>query len=365
MKTSRTDPRRPRTPALAPERLEGRELMTGGVGDTFAIMPATISKAGGHAVVSFNLSPKLFTDPGNKPFVLGIDVAANSGSSANPKLLSVTSPTGQTYKAVHATFDPKVTRTGVQSTNPLSSAGLITLPGLPAKTAKSFTYKVNVASIGQTSGAILVGFYLPGDSQGVGTVNQAGINAIKYGLGTSANDTTGKYSFDADVNRNGRIDQTDLSIAQKNFGVGTTISPVISANLDPNSVSDAANRVTHVSNVHITGTATPGASITYSEPYTVPVTTLADATGNYSINLKVNPGANTFSVVATDAFNQRITGSIASITYTPLNVTPTTTATTTSNITTTMPAAGTPTPAQLAAIAALGGNKAGAVTATN
>ncbi len=372
MNTSRTNPRRPRTPALAPERLEGRELMTGGVGDTFAIIPATITKAGGHAVVSFTLNPKLFTVPNNKSFVLGIDVAANSGSNANPQVLSVTSPTGQTFKAVHATFDPKVTRTGAQSTNPLSSAGLITLPGLPTKTAKSFTYKVNVASIGQTSGSILVGFYLPGDAQGTGTVNQAGINAIKYGLNTNANDTTGKYSFDADVNRNGRIDQTDLMVAQKNFGVGTTVSPVISANLDPNSVSDAANRITHVSTVHITGSATPGAAIVYSEPNTLPVTTVADPTGAYSINLKVNPGANTFSVVATDPFNQKITGSIASITYTPLGSTPTTTTpttptataptttTTTTTTTTAAPATGSPTPAQLATIASLGGSTANA-----
>ena len=85
-------------------------------------------------------------------------------------------------------------------------------------------------------------------------------------MNTTANDTTGKYSFDADANRNGKIDQQDLAIAQKNLGVGTTVSPVISANLDPTSVADPKNRITNIPTVHITGTATPNATIAYAVP---------------------------------------------------------------------------------------------------
>src|SRR3954447_22256106 len=102
MNPSRPNPRRPRTPSLAPEVLEGRELMTGGVGNTFAIIPAKIATAGGRTAIHFNLDPKLFTDPGNKPFVLGIDVAANQGSTANPVVRSVTGPTGRTLSVNHA-----------------------------------------------------------------------------------------------------------------------------------------------------------------------------------------------------------------------------------------------------------------------
>jgi hypothetical protein len=334
MNPSHPKARRSRASLFAPERLEGRELMTGGVGDTFAIIPATISKANGHAVVSFDLNPKLFTDPGHKPFLLGVDVAPNSGSPANPMVTSVTSPTGKTLPVTHAKFDPAVTRSGVMATSSLSSAGLVQIPGLPAA-GKSFTYKVNVSGLQGTSGAILVGFYLPGNASGTGTVNQSDLNAITYALGTNANDTTGKYTFDADSNRDGLINKADLTIAQKNFGVGTTVSPVISANLDPATTTDPTNRITNTSTAHITGTATPYASVTFSEPNNTPVTVSADATGNYSITVKLNLGANTFSVATSDLFGQKITGSINSITYNPAATVPTTPAATSTTSTTT------------------------------
>ena len=318
MNPSNPKPRRPRSPSLSAESLEKREMMTGGVGDTFAILPATIKTAGGHTSVSFSLDPKLFTDKGNKPFVLGIDVAPNKNATTIPIVQSVTTPSGKTLSVTHATFDPKVTRTGVQSASKLSSAGLVTIPGLPSAKAKSFVYKVNVSALNKTSGDILVGFYLPGDATGIGTVNQTSINAIQFSLNTNANDTTGKYSFDADVNRNGKIDSQDLAIAQKNFGISTTVSPVISANLNPTGIADPKNRISMVPNVVVNGSATPGASITYSAPNLPVRTVIADPnTGAYSVPLTLNVGPNTYNVVTTDAFKQSITGSIAAITYTP------------------------------------------------
>ena len=315
---SNPKPRRPRSPQLSAETLEQRELMTGGVGDTFAILPATIKTVGGHTSVAFTLDPKLFTDPGNKPFTLGIDVAPNSSSTANPMVQSVTTNHGKTLSVQHAVFDTAVTRTGVQAGSKLSSAALVTIPGLPTAKDKSMVYKVNISAIGKTSGNILVGFYLPGDAAGTGTVNQTSINAIQYSLGVNANDTTGKYSFDADVNRDGMINQKDLTIAKQNMGIGTRVSPVISANLSPTGIADPKNRISMVPNVAVTGSATPGASITYSAPNLPIQTVTADpTTGAYTVPLHLNVGANTYSVVTTDAFQQKISGSIASITYTP------------------------------------------------
>ena len=116
MNPSRTESRRPRTPSLAPELLEGRELMTGGVGTTFAIIPATITKAGGQATVSFNLDPKLFTDPGNKPFVLGIDVAPEPGLDRQARSSGrCHARPGKVLPVTHAAFDPTVKRTGVRA----------------------------------------------------------------------------------------------------------------------------------------------------------------------------------------------------------------------------------------------------------
>ena len=55
--------------------------------------------------------------------------------------------------------------------------------------------------------------------------------------------TNAKYVFDADVNRDGVINNTDLQIARENLGVTTKVSPVVSVNLDPAS-DPAANRTT-------------------------------------------------------------------------------------------------------------------------
>ena len=218
----------------------------------------------------------------------------------------------------HATFDPKVSRTGVQSDSKLSSAALVTIPGFTGKNTKPLVYKVNVAALDKSSGDILVGFYLPGDSSGTGTVNQASLNSIQYALNANANDTTGKYNFDADANRDGRIDKKDLKIAKQNMGVATTVSPIISADLSPNGITDPKQRISNLPNVVVTGAATPGATITYSSANLPTQTVTADAsTGAYLVPLQLNEGPNTYNVEATDDFKQKITGSIAAITYTP------------------------------------------------
>ena len=316
--------RKPRTATIAAEPLETRQMLTGGVGSTFAIIPATISKAGGTASVSFTLNPAYFTDPGHKSFTLGLDIAPGTNSTVNPVIRSVTTPTGKVLNVTHASFATSVKRTGVQSSNPQSTAALVTIPGLPAATAKSMVYKVNVAGLQKTSGAVLVGFYLPGDADGSGTVNQADLNAIKYALKTSASDSTGKYSFDADTNRNGTINAQDLAIATRNLGVGTTVSPVISANVSPSQMVDPTHRVTNMNHVIVTGAATPGSSIAYTETGNLPISTVTDKAGNYAVNLLLLTGANSYSVKTSEAFNQKISGTINTITYAPGAVAPTT-----------------------------------------
>jgi hypothetical protein len=325
MKSSRPNRKR-RNASLASEMLETRQMLTGGVGSTFAIIPGTISKANGQVSVSFSLNPAYFTDPGNKPFTLGLDVAPGTSSTVNPVIQSVTTPTGKTIGVSHAVYDSAVKRSGQEATDKNSTAALVTIPGLPAKTAKSFTYKVNVSAIGQTSGQVLVGFYLPGDANGLGTINQADLNAIKYALNSNAAQTNGKYAFDADANRDGQINKQDVTIATKDLGVGTTVSPVISANVAPTEMVDPTNRITNQNSVTITGSGTPNETVTYSETGEVPVTTTADKSGNYSITIPLLTGTNTYTVTTTDAFGQVITGSINSITYTPGAIAPSSTA---------------------------------------
>jgi hypothetical protein len=319
MNPSRSN-RRSRKPTLATERLEDRQLLTGGTGSTFAIIPATISKAGGTVSVSFDMNPSLFTDPKNRPFTLGLDIAANSSSTANPEIVSVTSPTGKVIPVTHSAFDPKVKRTGVLADSKVTTAALFTVPGLKLAGTKSDVYKVTVKGLDNTSGNVLVGFYLPGDADGNGVVQSADINAIKYALNT-------------DANRDGQINSSDLKIAEGNLGIGTTVSPVISANVAPSMMVDPTTNTTNLSNITVTGSATPNSTISFSETGEPAVNATATSTGTYSINIPLLTGSNAYNVTTTDAFGQTITGAINTITYNP-NATAATTTTSTSTSTT-------------------------------
>src|SRR3954451_14790506 len=128
MTPSQPTPRRRRTPTLAAEALETRQLMTGGVGDTIAIVPATINKAGGQVSVSFTLDPKLISVPkGKKSIVLGLDVAPDSGSKAAPVIKSVTSD-GHTFQTINAVYDKKVKKSANDGNGNKSSAATVTIP---------------------------------------------------------------------------------------------------------------------------------------------------------------------------------------------------------------------------------------------
>ena len=173
-----------------------------------------------------------------------------------------------------------------------------------------------------TTGTYLVGFYLPGDVAGTGTVTKADITTIKSYTGMTAENS--KYNFDADVNRNGIINSTDVTIAKKDLGVSTLVSPVVSVNLDPAS-DPATNNTTPYSTVHFAGEVTPNATVTFvntraAEPRR---SSTADSTGAYSIMVPLVTGSNTFTVTTMDGFGQSITGAITPVVYDPSSPNPT------------------------------------------
>jgi phosphotransferase system glucose/maltose/N-acetylglucosamine-specific IIC component len=71
--------------------------------------------------------------------------------------------------------------------------------------------------------------------------------------------------------------------------------------------------------VTLQGVASSGATVAYASANGSPVSTTADATGNYKITVPLAAGANTFTVTSTDSFGQTISGTIAAITYKPLS----------------------------------------------
>lgn len=323
MNPSYSSPRRRRDLALGAEALESRELLTGGAGNTFAIIPGSIDKPGGTAAVKFTIDPAHFKLP-RRAFTLGIDVAPEPSSNLKPFIASVDDPHGNIVpQTFHSIYDPHLTHRQVANGQG-TSAVLTPVTLFPHDPNKPATYTVNVVGESNSSGNFLLGFYLPGDANGDGTVDRSDLQIVKSELGVRANSP--KYTLDADVNRDGRIGKIDLAYTLQNQGVSTDITPVVAANLDPASVSPAGSRSAITNSAHFTGTASPGAMITYAEVSNeAPAvttradnpgnTTTADNLGNYSVIVPLANGVNTFKVTSTDAFGQTISGTIAPVTY--------------------------------------------------
>lgn len=195
---------------------------------------------------------------------------------------------------------------------------------MPANSSTSYTLVVK--GLHNTTGQYLVGFYLAGDASGDGTVNSTDVTTTKSLLGDAA--TNSNYNFNADVNRDGIINNKDVRLVEGNLGAATTVSPVVSVNLNPAS-DPSLDRTTNLSVVNFQGTMTPNGKITFADQNNSNQTTTAtaDSTGAYSINVPLILGSNTFTVTTQDGFGQSISGAISPVTYSP-------SATTTSSSTT-------------------------------
>lgn len=315
--------------SLGPERLEDRIVMSAGEGSTFAIMPGTVTAPNQVSSLPFQLSPTLFTTPRkNGTFVMGIDIApatstTSSGSTTTssllPEIVGVTTSSGQKLHVQHDHYPPKIIKANKLDTN-TTSAVLVTVK-IPPKTQPAASYNVEVKGLSQTTGTYIVGFYLPGDVAGAGTVTKADLQTIKQDKGMTSNNA--KYNFDADVERTGQINHEDYVIAKEDLGVTTQVSPVVSVNLDPAS-DPAANRTTPYSTVHFAGEVTPNATVTFVDQASGSSTSAtADSTGDYSIMVPLIAGSNTFTVTTQDGFGQSISGAITPVVYDPNSPNPT------------------------------------------
>lgn len=306
----KSQPRRRPLFRIEPETLEGRQLLTGGAGNTIALSRGNIAAAGGSASSAFVISSSHFTMPKGR-MTLGVDVVSVTGSSVNPRITAVTTKDGH-HLAI------KGAQSGAKAINSadLPHAVLATVNIPRKKGAFTAAFESKIAAQAKTSGDFLIGYYLPGDANGDGKVTQADVTAIRKVSGTTVNDAA--YLFDADSNRDGVISAADVTIARQNLGVTTTITPDFTANLDPASDTGASDRITNTSTVTFTGDAAPGAKIVYDEvngkaPTT---TTTASTTGKYTVTIPLTEGTSTFKVSSTDSFGQTISGSIQPVTYT-------------------------------------------------
>jgi len=312
MNPSHKQPHKKRGRVLSLELLEDRQLLSAGEGSTFAIMSGTVASAKQVSSVPFIINPNDFTPTRSGKFLLGIDVAADPNTSIQPEIVSVKNAQGREVSLIHSVYTRAIVKSK-KLTDPVSSAVLLFLR-VPKAGQAPADYTVQVRGANNTTGDYLLGYYLPGDVAGTGTVTTADLQTIKSDLGVTA--SSSNYSFDADVNRDGVIAPADLAFAAMNLGASTTISPVISVNLNP--ADDPLNdRITSDKTVNFTGTATPGATVTFTEinNNSPGASTTANASGNYSIMVPLGNGSNTFNVATMDAFGQSITGQIAAVTY--------------------------------------------------
>jgi hypothetical protein len=327
MKTSNEFPRAQRRRSLTPELLEDRMVLSSGQGSTFAIIPGSVTTAGKVSSVPITINSSLFTPASGMhgKIMLGLDVTAQTppGSSTSnlpstatavkPEVVSVTSSTGQVFPVQHTHYYGKLARANHLGNMP-TSAGLVTLP-VPTSGQGPVSYTVQVKGLQHSTGAYLLGFYLPGDASGAGTVTKTDITTIKSVIGDAT--TNANYNFDADVNRDGIINNQDVRLAQENMGASTLVSPVVSVNLDPNA-DPAGNRTTPYSTVDFAGKVTPGATVTFTNQANSQKTTAtANSSGAYTIYVPLVSGSNTFTVTTQDAFGQSISGAISPVVYSP------------------------------------------------
>lgn len=314
MQTNHDPKRRRQEVSLNAELLESRQLMTGGAGDTFAILRGDVIKAGAPATLKFTIDPGHFTLPKGK-VTIGIDVAPTTDSTLKPFIRSVSESNGTiSAAATHAVYDRTLKQTQAV-VGGLTSAVTTQVKVNPKSPTAPVSYTVNIDATAKSMGKYLVGFFLPGDANGDGKVDQTDVSAVKVAMNTNANST--KYNFEADANRDGRINATDLMLTKKNLGAKTDISPVVSANLDPTNNVGLSGRVTSQKAVTFSGVATPGATVSYQETANkVPtVSAKTDSTGAYKLSVPIGTGENTFQVTTSDSFGQAITGKINPVTY--------------------------------------------------
>ena len=312
MSPTDSKPRRSKRARPCAEALESRALLTGGAGDTFAIVSGTIPQPGGTVTIPFTIDPAHFSVPRGR-LTLGVDVATPQTSTAQPWIDIVLDPSS---KPIRSTTHPLLTASMRQgkSAQGNETGGVITVLNLPrGKAAKPVTFAVQVSALNNTSGKFLLGFYLPGDANGDGKVDPTDIKAIQAGLNQVS--TSQNYNFDADANRDGKVDRADIALARQDLGVWTDVSPDLSSQLDPASVTSKVARETTVPIARFMGNGTPGATITYqaTDQPSPPVTTQVDSTGNYAIMTPLKPGTNTFQVTSNDAFGQTISGKVTPV----------------------------------------------------
>lgn len=284
------------------EALEDRVLLASSVtGNNFALISRPVEVPSEVVQIPVNVTSQHFTMPRGS-MILGIDVIDQPGSNLQPRVLMVTDGSGATLGDITG---PENRATIVNVTRPR---------GVPVQT---LTLTVAATTANPEPGAVLTGYYLPGDANADGRVDGRDFRLTQALVGAKRGDAN--YNFDADANRDGVIDQQDLRLLRRNIGVATKVAPMISANLDPASDTGLPDRVTRLREVRFQGAATPGTVMTFTERANAfdPVQVTVGNDGTYQVQIAIADGENRIDVEAADPFGQIFRGALSPVTHDP------------------------------------------------
>ena len=128
MNTSQEQPCKRRRNGVSLEVLEDRQLLSAGMGSTFAIVPGSVDKAGQVSSVQFKIDPTMFTAGRGGKITLGIDIAADSTASSpvKPQIVSVKDASGHVTMVQHSRYSASIVKSS--SGDAVLLATLVTLP---------------------------------------------------------------------------------------------------------------------------------------------------------------------------------------------------------------------------------------------
>jgi exo-beta-1,3-glucanase (GH17 family) len=254
--------------AFALESLEVRSLLTG---QGFAVYEGVLPVSGAAGAVTIEVAKQDFTSKQWGRVLIEMDAATNSGQT-----LEVGRPEAGEPRTV----------------GQISASGA----GWRIVSLKPGRFTFSVAG-GAPGASYTIDFSLVGDVTGQGFVDHGDERAIRSRLGDNANSQ--KFLPAADPLHSRKIDAADLRLAQENFGAATSLEPL---SLSSNGTATATSSPLGQLIVH----SDPGSSITLDERGALQ-TAQVDSTGSTTFSAGLLTGQNTFQIVATDSFGQRVT----------------------------------------------------------
>jgi hypothetical protein len=267
------------------ERLEERRLLASGLG-AFASFPDQVVAPKHLDSIAIRIAPDDFPSPTGQ-IIIGFDVQGEGANPLVPGRIQIT---------------PKAGAKALGTSTHRSAQGTLESVTLVRMTPGAFV--VNVAGKRNTGGTFRLDAFLAGDVQGNFTVNSQDLQTIQSLIGVRSNNP--RYLPGADVDGNGKINRTDLSIARKNLGASTQVRPLeVSMSVDP-SLDPTARDVVTQPDIVLVGQTEPDASVglDQGDRGTFSAQTTADAQGRFQFAVSVGLGVTPFHVVASDTFGQ-------------------------------------------------------------